>query len=884
MNTRNVRFWPVLTILIVVLLPPFAGAVPYVPLEQAEYEAQLRADSMPVGPLRMPSGLDELEEYVGTIEYYSTLNWLTTFQVLEDGEDLGGQREGESTTNWDIIQTDNTQEALRDWSWYASTSGDLTTFESYVENAWTYTLNFPAYLEEGGGNPNYYRVHNSGWGLVATMEYTEAYGENETYIAYGDSCARYINNWRLSWSGTDVELNPLAAGFGAGTLYLYGVWRDNEDWIAAAQDIAGDVKAWIEANPDRLNSNETWAMSGGTAMWGVVTALYLDDPDAGAAWIPTVSSSMDTYSGPGSWNNSWTVWYGHAWAAIHRVLGDQTSYDNMIEVINYLLDQVHLDDDPGMPGTQGQWADDQSWTSAYLLWYVLESLFEFDDTSYDAVAYEVVSPTLSWPLVSGNPVSITVRLANGGMQHLVAPDQAVSVQLQSPAGTSDPTVTDIRFGQTVDVIFSDVWTPTEAGNADIRVIATTANDELQTNDTLDVTFEIVEGRSISGVVLDEQFNPIEASLHWVQTDVNPERNGVVYSDAETGNYTIQALPGEYEIAMEPVHAPYLGDETSVTVTTNDVHGVNFTAHRAPWMVVSADGDPYIIEALVEALAEVESTEDLTPYVWSISEKGQPDDTLNTVDAVLWTSGNTNSGVINASQYDAINNYMSMGGCMLLSGDGVMNGSDSDILHDLFHVDLGEEVDFNSSIVDGARTTALARNDSLFIVGPSSIQAVDELVPVDHAVVEFISQTDDYPLVVSCDNGWSGRTVVMSFGLEAINSQTRFVTREEFLTRVVNYFFPSGDAPEQGGMELPGQLALSAHPNPFNPTLTIEVAVPQHGGQLTVFDLLGRQVAAFDLQQGSRRILWRADRVASGTYFVRLNAGTQEITRRVTLLR
>lgn len=880
---REMGMRAVATGLLGMLLAGGALATPYVPLQQAEAEATARAEQTAVGPQRVPGELDQYEGYVYPVEYMGTLDWLTNFQVTQAGSDFGGQREGESASNWAIIQTDNTQEAIRDWSFYGSMTGDTATYRDYIENAWVYTLNHPAYLEEGGGNPNYYRVHNAGWGLVATMEYTLTYGDNATYLAYGDSCASYIDNWRLTWSGTGVELNPLSAGFGAGALYIYGVWRNNQDWIDAAQEIATSVKNWIDANPNRLNSNETWAMSGGTAMWGVVTALYSDDPEGGAAWIPTVSGSMDTYSGPGSWNNSWTIWYGHAWAAIHRVLGDQESYDNTQEVVDYMLDQVHLDEDAGVPGTQNNWADDQSWTSAYLVWYGLESMLEFDNVQHDAIAYDIVEPLPSWPIISGNPVEFRVQVANGGSEPLMAPDNAASVYIQAPNGAFEPTSVDVPFGQIATLTLTDTWTPAEAGDVTVRLIVGSPNDERADNDTLDVVYTVLQGRGISGQVVDADGNPMEAEIAWLQTDVDPPRAGSVMSDPETGDYAIYNTPGDYELTMTPVVVPYLGATESVVVGDEDVTGVDFTAERAEVMLVSEaadiDMDYFISQSLIAT--------GYPPYRWSIADRGQPGDTIGTVPVVVWSTGRLTENVLDASQYDAIDTFMQNGGGVLLTGDGALNGGDPDLLNDLFGVGVGQE-NFTTSLAVGNPANALAIGDTLFIIGVTSTQYVDEIVPQDDAEAAFYDQGGTRPIVSTyAPADREGRAIVMSFGVDAINSSSdRFRSRDYFMQRVCAYLgLGVLGVDEEGGNDvLPRAWSLATHPNPFNPSLTIEVAGGSHAATLAVYDLLGRQVTHWAIPVGGKRVVWQADGLASGTYFVRLDAGSNRLVRRVTLLR
>jgi hypothetical protein len=74
---------------------------------------------------------------------------------------------------------------------------------------------------------------------------------------------------------------------------------------------------------------------------------------------------------------------------------------------------------------------------------------------------------------------------------------------------------------------------------------------------------------------------------------------------------------------------------------------------------------------------------------------------------------------------------------------------------------------------------------------------------------------------------------------------------------------------------PRELTLNQnYPNPFNPTTTIEFSVPDDGrASLTVFDMLGRPVSTLvegDFRAGHvQQVVFDASRLASGTYWVRL---------------
>ncbi|HEX6791873.1 MAG TPA: kelch repeat-containing protein [Candidatus Krumholzibacteria bacterium] len=93
---------------------------------------------------------------------------------------------------------------------------------------------------------------------------------------------------------------------------------------------------------------------------------------------------------------------------------------------------------------------------------------------------------------------------------------------------------------------------------------------------------------------------------------------------------------------------------------------------------------------------------------------------------------------------------------------------------------------------------------------------------------------------------------------------------------------------------PPTLALQPnYPNPFNPTTTIEYAVPARGRvQLRVFDVSGAMVRTLvdEVQPaGTRRVTWdgrddRGARVASGVYLLRADAAGESRQRKMILLK
>jgi uncharacterized delta-60 repeat protein len=89
--------------------------------------------------------------------------------------------------------------------------------------------------------------------------------------------------------------------------------------------------------------------------------------------------------------------------------------------------------------------------------------------------------------------------------------------------------------------------------------------------------------------------------------------------------------------------------------------------------------------------------------------------------------------------------------------------------------------------------------------------------------------------------------------------------------------------------LPTTFALHGnYPNPFNPTTTLRVELPEASNvAVTVYDLTGRivmQLPARNLQAGRHNITLDASRLGSGVYLYRLSTGTWAASGKMTLVK
>lgn len=89
--------------------------------------------------------------------------------------------------------------------------------------------------------------------------------------------------------------------------------------------------------------------------------------------------------------------------------------------------------------------------------------------------------------------------------------------------------------------------------------------------------------------------------------------------------------------------------------------------------------------------------------------------------------------------------------------------------------------------------------------------------------------------------------------------------------------------------LPTELSLSQnYPNPFNPMTTIKYSLPKADHvTIEIYDLLGRKVETLvnkKEQAGYHQVIWNGDKVSSGLYFYRLQAGENSRANKMLLLK
>jgi len=213
------------------------------------------------------------------------------------------------------------------------------------------------------------------------------------------------------------RLHPMVAGWSAGTLYRYGLLTGSQEYIDTSLVLGARVADWVDSNSARRMSDEVWAMSSGTAMWGVLNSVVAEDPSGWSAWLADFADSLQVYQGASAWNdwnNSWNIWYANAFNSIGRALASSKYLDYHRMLTDTLLIQ-DTDYDGGVPAnTMHPDTMDQTWVSCYLGMMGIEGLID-SLPSHDVGPLAFLSPRREAIIPVGDSVPVSVTAVNYGL-------------------------------------------------------------------------------------------------------------------------------------------------------------------------------------------------------------------------------------------------------------------------------------------------------------------------------------------------------------------------------------------------------------------------------------------------------------------------------------
>lgn len=278
--------------------------------------------------------------------------------------------------------------------------------------------------------------------------------------------------------------------------------------------------------------------------------------------------------------------------------------------------------------------------------------------------------------------------------------------------------------------------------------------------------------------------------------------------------------------------------------------------------------------------------------------------LQDYDAVFWLLGDesTTDETFNNTEQTRVRAYLQNGGRLFISGSEIAwdldtgargSASDEVFLRDYLKTDYVSD-DANSFNVSGVSNSIFSGLNFSYGSSPYPEDFPDAINAVNGGVV-CLRYANGQNAGVQFEGVFpsgtrAGKLVYLSFPFETISFA---LPRQAVLQRVLQFFFPSGNAVAAQEHEVPQQFVLlQNYPNPFNPSTKFRFGLPQRARvRLEIFDVLGRRVwqqRERPFEAGFHEITWHGadengNALASGNYFLRVVAedvARQRTTREV----
>ncbi len=858
-------------------------------------KAELGAKKESIFPDQIPQPGPEWKRWSYIHQFFETCAFIKGLQVSDSASpDFGGMIEGENAMN--IIETDNTQEAIWVWSRYRELTGD-TTYDKNIRRAWIYVLAHPAYNEEGTES-DYYRVWNCGLALFAEGKYREVTGDS-SFINYADSCIGYMFNHPLPFTGVGgyyERLHPKTTSLAAGMLYQYGKKNNIPECIDTGLVYGEGVISWLEVNPVQNLNDEIWAMSGGTAVWGIERSLFEEDSMRGREWLYTYIPLMKYIAISGQWNNSWNVWYANAYNFAGRIM-KKHHYNAFHHSLTDSLLVQDRDNDGGVPPTKGDSQNgDHSWVSSYMVFMGFQGLMD-SIGNYDAGVMQIISPTKKQVFLPFDTIDVKLLCANYGFNGLTG----VPVLISSPFNFNYSI--SLGMGVVDTFTFHTQWIPPDTGVFSFYAFTQLSQDKRTANDTSKATFRINPARAVNGIVKDKTSgNPINANLFFtIKGDSGENFYASAVTDSLTGTYSVMLFDTVFSIKVQP-DIPYpVTRRNSALVTPDTTIGFDFLIEPAILLLVNRDENANYSIFYSENLDSL----GVSNVLWEVSKQGLPPfNALNNFETrtIIWFSGDTDSNTISAEEQDSLTSFLDGGGNLFLTGQNIAEElTGSNLLTNYVHSTFVSNT--NASILLGVDGDPVGQGLNLYIVGgiPNNQYSQEIVTPLSGADSSF-NYLAGGAAAVRYD-ATSYKTVLFGFGFEAINKTGTFASRKTILQRVLNWFgIETGIEKEE--RKISPELSLSIYPNPCSEKVEIRIRISENTKiengnyeiskpsiSLFICDVSGRVVKNFPISNFKfpvSVVSWdgsdnNGKRLASGIFFLTYKDKKQKITKKLIML-
>ena len=432
---------------------------------------------------------------------------------------------------------------------------------------------------------------------------------------------------------------------------------------------------------------------------------------------------------------------------------------------------------------------------------------------------------------------------------------------------------------------------------------------------LNIDLAVTPFGGVGGTVRDQSTNlPLAATIKFFREDTG-EFFAEVTSEPVTGNYTFGALPyytytvtaraaghvtqsATVQVAEEDQVQDFLLDQTTANVLL--INDSIKSEVREPKL--GLDGELLItageaIRSDASLIADLESL----GYTVLVESLGSDPATWRNYDLMITCASNSITTFDDSQFRQNLLEYVQDGGRLLVEGG---------------------EVGFVWTQSDPAwAQTVLHASDCLADFGgyiwvhdpahpvmsfPNPLSIMINIVSYDYSDMDVLAPTPDAQIVGSWTSYLDAASVI-AYNADGTPDDGDFVfftwcydnadpvLRVQLLDNAMTWLTGNGVTPAPDGLpQPPAKLALRAnYPNPFNPQTTISFDLPRSGMvELNVYDVKGRRVVTLineNMPAGRHEAVWRGfdhkgTPVASGVYFLQLNAESKLLTSKMLLLK
>jgi serine protease len=260
------------------------------------------------------------------------------------------------------------------------------------------------------------------------------------------------------------------------------------------------------------------------------------------------------------------------------------------------------------------------------------------------------------------------------------------------------------------------------------------------------------------------------------------------------------------------------------------------------------------------------------------------------EAVFLSYGNYGfeNTVLDNDMADVVMNYLQNGGYVYIDGGDPLGWDQrhNSNLHDLFGLDsVADGISNPIDLLEGQQLS-IANGITFTSSSQMAYEYIDIFVPYDQGQSAFIES--DYGIVAVQNTGiFDQRTFCFSYSLADLNDGEEPNTRTELMIKICEFFdIPINTVSIENKFDdivnLPG--VITVYPNPITNQTVIKFNLPQTSTvSIQIFNAMGAKVAELhhgQLPAGQQQFRWDAVGLPKGSYFCRVQAGNEIMTRKI----